>query len=39
PVVVPGVVVYTEQANIIFARFADAGMHIIKSTEELVIDK
>jgi nicotinamidase-related amidase len=39
PVVVPGVVDYTEQANIIFARFADAGMHIIKSTEELVIDK
>jgi nicotinamidase-related amidase len=39
PVVVPGVVDYTEQANTIFARFADAGMHIIKSTEELVIDK
>jgi nicotinamidase-related amidase len=39
PVVVPGVVDYTEQANTIFTRFADAGMHIIKSTEELVIDK
>jgi nicotinamidase-related amidase len=39
PVVVPGVVDYTEQANTIFARFADAGMHIIKSTEELVIDQ
>lgn len=39
PVVVPGVIDYTEQANTIFARFADAGMHIIKSTEELVIVK
>jgi nicotinamidase-related amidase len=37
PVVVPGVVDYTEQANHAFARFADAGMHIIQSTEELVI--
>lgn len=33
PVVVPGVVDYTEQANSTFARFAEAGMHIIKSTE------
>ncbi|HCQ22034.1 MAG: isochorismatase [Aphanizomenon flos-aquae LD13] len=37
PVVVPGVVDYTEQANNIFARFAAAGMHIIQSTQELVI--
>ncbi|MTJ14007.1 isochorismatase [Anabaena sp. UHCC 0187] len=37
PVVVPGVVDYTEQANNTFARFAEAGMHIIQSTEELVI--
>ncbi|WP_231940127.1 cysteine hydrolase family protein [Dolichospermum compactum] len=36
-VVVPGVVDYTEQANNTFARFAEAGMHIIQSTEELVI--
>ncbi|MBD2387417.1 isochorismatase [Cylindrospermum sp. FACHB-282] len=33
PVVVPGVVDYTEQANATFARFAEAGMHIIQSTE------
>jgi len=33
PVVVPGVVDYTEQADASFARFAEAGMHIIKSTE------
>ena len=37
PVVVPGVVDYTEQANNTFARFAEVGMHIIQSTEELVI--
>jgi nicotinamidase-related amidase len=37
PVVVPGVVDYTEQANHTFARFAEAGMHIIQSTEELVM--
>lgn len=33
PVVVPGVVDFTEQANNTFARFADAGMQIIKSTD------
>ncbi len=33
PVVVPGVVDYTEQAETAFARFAEAGMHIIKSTQ------
>ncbi|OUL34895.1 cysteine hydrolase family protein [Nostoc sp. 106C] len=32
-VVVPGVVDYTEQADAAFARFAAAGMHIIKSTD------
>lgn len=37
PVVVPGVVDYTEQANAAFARFAAAGMHIIKSTDEWVM--
>ncbi|MEO3703713.1 isochorismatase [Trichormus azollae] len=36
-VVIPGVVDYTEQANATFARFAAAGMHIIKSTEHLVM--
>ncbi|MCC5644126.1 isochorismatase [Nostoc sp. CHAB 5824] len=33
PVVVPGIVDYTEQADAAFARFAEAGMHIVKSTE------
>lgn len=31
PVVVPGVVDYTEQANAAFERFAAAGMHLVKS--------
>ncbi|MBE9057274.1 isochorismatase [Sphaerospermopsis sp. LEGE 08334] len=38
PVVVPGVVDYTEQANATFAKFAAAGMHIIKSTEWVIGD-
>ncbi|MEH2067363.1 MAG: isochorismatase [Nostoc sp.] len=33
PVVVPSVVDYTEQADVAFARFAQAGMHIVKSSE------
>ncbi len=33
PVVVPDVVDFTRQANEAFQRFADAGMHVIKSTE------
>ncbi len=33
PVVVPGVVDYTEAADAAFARFAAAGMRIVKSTE------
>lgn len=32
PVVVPGVVDFTEPANAIFARFAEAGMHLVEST-------
>lgn len=32
PVVIPGVVDFTEQANEAFQRFADAGMHVVKST-------
>lgn len=32
PVVVPGVVDFTEQADSAFARFAEAGMHIVRST-------
>jgi nicotinamidase-related amidase len=35
PVVVPGVVDYTEQADAAFERFAKAGMHIVKSTQLL----
>jgi nicotinamidase-related amidase len=35
PVVIPGVVDYTEQANAAYQRFADAGMNIIKSTADL----
>jgi nicotinamidase-related amidase len=33
PVVVAGVMDYTEQANTAFQRFADAGMHIVRSTD------
>lgn len=33
PVVVPGVVDYTEQADAAFEKFALAGIHIIKSTQ------
>jgi nicotinamidase-related amidase len=33
PVVVPAVADYTEAADAAFARFAAAGMHIVKSTE------
>lgn len=36
PVVVPGVVDYTEQADAAFARFAEAGMQIVKSSESIV---
>ena len=35
PVVVPGVVDYTEQADIAYQRFAEAGMHVVRSTEAL----
>ncbi len=35
PVVVPGVVDYTEQADTAFKKFAEAGMQIIKSTQTL----
>ncbi|MGH1395883.1 MAG: isochorismatase [Trichormus sp.] len=39
PVVVPGVVDYTEQADAAFARFAAAGMEIIKSTESIELSR
>lgn len=35
PVVVPGVVDYTDQANADFQRFQQAGMHVVKSTQPL----
>ncbi len=33
PVVIPGVVDYTNQANDAYQRFADAGMNIVRSTD------
>ena len=38
PVVVPGVADYTEEADAAFQRFADAGMHVIRSTETIVFE-
>lgn len=35
PVVVPGVVDYTEQADQAYDRFAAAGMHLVKSTDAI----
>lgn len=35
PVVVPGVIDYTDQANAAFQRFADAGMHVVRSTDPI----
>ena len=35
PVVVPKVIDFTPQANAAFQRFANAGMHIVKSTEAI----
>lgn len=36
PVVIPGVIDYTEQANEAFQRFAEAGMHVVRSTDPIV---
>jgi nicotinamidase-related amidase len=33
PVVVPGVMDYTDRADAAFRRFADAGMHVVRSTD------
>jgi nicotinamidase-related amidase len=33
PVVVPGVVDYTDEANAAFERYATAGMHVVRSTD------
>jgi nicotinamidase-related amidase len=35
PVVVPGAVDYTEDADAAFARFAEAGAHVVRSTESI----
>jgi nicotinamidase-related amidase len=35
PVVVPGVVDHTDAANAAYERFAQAGMHIVKSTDQI----
>jgi nicotinamidase-related amidase len=35
PVVVPGVVDYTDEADAAFARYAAAGMHVVRSSEPL----
>lgn len=35
PVVVPGIIDFTEQANDAFRRFASAGMNIVKSTDRI----
>lgn len=35
PVVIPGVVDYTDAADAAFQRFAEAGMHIVLSTEPM----
>jgi nicotinamidase-related amidase len=35
PVVVPGVVDYTDEADAAFARFAEAGMHVVRSTDPI----
>jgi nicotinamidase-related amidase len=36
PVVIPGVIDYTEQANEAFQKFAAAGMHVVRSSEPIV---
>ena len=35
PVVVPGLVDFTDEANAAFQRFADAGMHVVRSTDPI----
>jgi len=37
PVVVPGVVDYTESADSAFARFATAGMHVVKASTDFCL--
>jgi nicotinamidase-related amidase len=35
PVVIPGEIDYSDQAGAAFQRFADAGMHLVKSTDPI----
>jgi nicotinamidase-related amidase len=35
PVVVPGVADFSEQADAAFARFAEAGAHVVRSTDPI----
>ena len=35
PVVVPGVIDFTDEADAAFRRFSDAGMHLVRSTEPM----
>jgi nicotinamidase-related amidase len=35
PVVIPGVIDYTDVADEAFERFADAGMHVVRSTDPI----
>jgi nicotinamidase-related amidase len=35
PVVIPGVIDFTEQADKAFKKFADAGMHIVKTSDPI----
>jgi nicotinamidase-related amidase len=35
PVVVPGVVDYTEEADAAFERYVEAGMHVVRSTDPI----
>jgi nicotinamidase-related amidase len=35
PVVAPGVIDYTEIADAAFERFAEAGMHLVRSTDPI----
>jgi nicotinamidase-related amidase len=35
PVVVPGVIDFTEEADAAFLRFSEAGMHVVRSTDPI----
>jgi nicotinamidase-related amidase len=36
PVVIPGVIDYSQQANDAFKKFSDAGMHVVRSSDPIV---